>query len=216
MQRTPVVTFWQHGWIIFKTALRATHTTLKSKKKHRSSSESAGPISSDKNLDVSVAVYTACSVNSVTSIALHGPPQWCVSAAEAGYHNRNPIQTFYSRQEICCIPSNNTHCLSIHILLCNPPQKRSARVRGRHTLENKGDNGWRYTCTSLSAFYLSQTHPWGCTINPTILVNMSGTGLCKDPTFLKMMRCLMRGCHGNGHVKTSTFLPSLDPNNKLV
>lgn len=120
------------------------------------------------------------------------------------------------RKHVVSLQTTHIVWASTSCCVTPPPPKKSARVRGRHTLENEGDNGWRYTCTSLSAFYLSQTHPWGCTVNPTILVNMSGTGLCKDPTFLKMMRCLMRGCHGNGHVKTSTFLPSLDPNNKLV
>lgn len=59
------------------------------------------------------------SVNSVTSIALHGAPHRCVSATEAGSHNRNLIQPFYGQGETHCIPSNNRHCLNIHVLLCN-------------------------------------------------------------------------------------------------
>lgn len=57
------------------------------------------------------------SVNSVTSIALHGAPHWCVSATEAGNHNRNLIQPFYSHKETRCVPSNNRHCLNTHGLL---------------------------------------------------------------------------------------------------
>lgn len=34
------------------------------------------------------------------------------------YHNRNLIQPFYSQEETDCIPSNNRHCLNIHVLLC--------------------------------------------------------------------------------------------------
>lgn len=53
-----------------------------------------------------------------------------------------------------------------------------------------------------------ETTPICWTITPSILVNMSGTGPRKHhPTFLKVMKCLMRGCRGNGHVKTSTICP---------
>lgn len=63
--------------------------------------------------------YILSSVNSVTPIALHGSPHWCVSATGARYHNRNLIQAFYRQEETHCIPSNNRHCLNIHVLLCN-------------------------------------------------------------------------------------------------
>lgn len=135
MQRTPVVTFWQHGWIIFKTALRATHTTLKKQKTQQLFRIRWANLQWQELGRQRHCVHRMLSsVNSVTSIALHGPPQWCVSAAEAGYHNRNSIQAFYSRQETCCIPSNNTHCLSIHILLCNPSPPKKVHVCADATL----------------------------------------------------------------------------------
>lgn len=62
---------------------------------------------------------TPGSVNRVTSAALHGRPCRCVPATEAGYHNRNLIEPFYSQEETRCIPSNNRHCLNIHVLLCD-------------------------------------------------------------------------------------------------
>lgn len=85
-------------------------------------------ISMDKTQNV--PCVTPSSVNSVTSIALHGPLRRCVSATEAGYHNRNLIQPFYSQEETRCIPSNNRHCLNIHISLCN---KSSSLCACTHT-----------------------------------------------------------------------------------
>lgn len=90
------------------------------------------------------------SVNSVTSIALHGLPQWCVSAAETGLHNRNPIQPFYSQEETRCIPSNNRHCLDIHILQCN--KSHAPLLHGcPQILED--DSGLRYTFASLCVLF---------------------------------------------------------------
>lgn len=143
---------------------------------------------------------TSSSLNSVTFIAIHGPPNWCVSATEDGYHNRNLIQPFYSQEETHCIPSNNRHCLNIHVALCNK------------------SNNLLHTLVHLHAHLLMCTYcsgPWWCVImllhfylraflsvlyytffknqkriwspqQPPILVNMSGTGVRKNhPTFRK-------------------------------
>lgn len=94
---------------------------------------------------------TLSSVNTVTSIALHGPLHQCVSAIEDGYHNRNLIQLFYSQGETRCIPSNNRHCLNIHVLLGNKSDTLPHHMCGfshPHILQDLDDILW-CTCTLL-------------------------------------------------------------------
>ena len=168
-------------------------------------------ISMDKTQNV--PLVTPSSVNSVTSIALHGHARQCVSATEAGYHNRNLIQPFYSREETRCIPSNNRHCVNIHVSLCKKSDSLYTRVCmytltfSRIMMEGCCALFCVWVCVCVcTSIYINHPNSW--TTSLSVLVNMSGTGLKeKRPTFLKVMKCLMRGCPGNGHVKTSTICP---------
>lgn len=142
-------------------------------------------------------------------------PRCSVPAEEPGYHNRNLIQAFYSQEETLCIPSNNRHCLNIHVLLCN---KSSSLLHTCACTHPHSQGSWwkvvrHRACACVSVclcICISINHPstncWA--ITPSILVNMSSTGPRKNhPTFLKVMKSLMRGCRGNGHVKTSAIYP---------
>lgn len=127
--------------------------------KRCSCTESTGGTSSDDTRSTnenqfgkntrSVVSSTCSSLNSVTFITIHGPPNWCVSATEDGYHNRNLIQPFYSQEETHCIPSNNRHCLNIHVALCNK------------------SNNLLHTLVHLHAHLLMCTYcsrSWGCVV----------------------------------------------------
>lgn len=124
-------------------------------------------------------------------------------------HNKNLTQPFYIQEETRSISSNSSHGLKIGMILWDRPYSLLHTCACTHTFLRILMGG----CSVLTRAHTFDNHHLYTNANwwartPSILVNISGTGLRKNTTtFLRVMKCLMRRCCGDGHVKTSMICP---------